>query len=128
MFIIFLDIHPLFLQIIYPTIKVRLNYTQYGSLPDWYGSHLAHYGLISKRKGSFLERHGSLLAQCDLFFRNNYTLFERFALYLLRGRNLNAFILSDISLWFCPIDISKLVIKKVFFLHQCHAIFKYNPI
>lgn len=67
MFIIFLDIHPLFLQIIYPTIKVRLNYTQYGSLPDWYGSHLAHYGLISKRKGSFLERHGSLLAQCDLF-------------------------------------------------------------
>lgn len=69
-------------------------------------------------------------ASCTVrfIFRNNYTLFERFALYLLRGRNLNAFILSDISLWFCPIDISKLVIKKVFFLHQCHALFKYNPI
>lgn len=83
MLIIFLDIHSLFLQIIYPTIKLRLNNTptqmfqqtlvmplmktQYGSFPERFGSHIARYGLISERKGSFLERQGLLLAQYGFF-------------------------------------------------------------
>lgn len=113
MFIIFLDIHSLFLQIMYPTIKVRLNNTQYGSLPDWYGLHLAHYGLISKRQGSFLERHGSLLARYD-FFKEIVTCF----LNDLRCTNYvgvawTLLFFSDISLWFCPIDISKSIFPSL---------------